>query len=106
MFGFERGQWMKYAEYKRELLFAIEDRAKCSAVYYQTQPVKISMDGKTLWDGKVEIFQLKEHPQAKLAFGWGFKNDKDKMEYIVVIGVPPLDSPLQAVKAYVHSRKE
>ena len=96
---------MDYREYRDELLTAIENRAKCGAVYLQTQPVKLSMDGKALWKGKVEVFQLKDHPLAKLAFGWGVENDQKKMEYVTVIGIPPLDSPLSAVKAFVASRR-
>jgi len=96
---------MEYREYKENLLNAIEHRANCSAAYFQTQPVKLTIDGAVVWQGKVEVYQLKDHPQAKTAFGWGFENAQKKMEYIVVVGVAPLDTPLQAVKAFVASRK-
>ena len=96
---------MDYREYREALLDAIENRAKCVAVHFQTQPVRLAIDGKEVWKGKVEMFQLKNHPQAKLAFGWGFQNEQKKIEYITVIGIPPLDNPLSAVKAYVASRK-
>jgi len=96
---------MNYREYRETVQNAIENRAKCPAVYQGTQPIKFSMDGKVLWNGKVEVFQLKDHPQAKQAFGWGFENDKKKWEYITVLGVPPLDTPLAAVKGYVAARK-
>ena len=96
---------MDYREYRGALLDAIENRAKCTAVHFQTQPVRLAIDGQVVWKGKVEMFQLKDHPQAKLAFGWGFQNDQKKIEYVTVIGIPPLDNPLSAVKAYVASRK-
>jgi hypothetical protein len=96
---------MDYREYRDGLLTAIENRAKCNAVHFQTQPVRLAIDGKEVWKGKVEVFQLKDHPQAKLAFGWGYQNDQKKIEYITVIGIPPLDNPLSAVKAFVASRK-
>lgn len=96
---------MDYKEYKRELLNAIENRAKCGAVYLQTQPVRIVEDGVVRWKGKVEIYQLKEHPQAKLAFGWGFQNAQKKVEYVTVMGVPPLDTPVAAVKGFLASRR-
>lgn len=95
----------QYHEYRENLLNAIERRSGVSATYLQTQPIKVSMDGVVQWKGKVEVFQLKDHPAAKQAFGWGFLNAQKKMEYIVVVGVPPLDSPLQAVKAFIASRK-
>ncbi len=96
---------MDHREYREALLAAIENRAKCHAVYLQTQPVRLAIDGKVVWNGKVEVYQLKDHPQAKLAFGWGYQNDQKKIEYVTVIGVPPLDNPLSAVKAFVASRK-
>ncbi len=96
---------MDYREYKQALLNAIENRAKCPAVHLQTQPARLAIDGQVVWKGKVEVFQLKDHPQAKLAFGWGFQNDQKKIEYVTVIGIPPLDNPLSAVKAFVASRK-
>ena len=96
---------MDYREYKRELLNAIENRAKCGAVYVQTHPVRIVEDGVVRWKGKVEVYQLKEHPQAKLAFGWGFQNAQKKVEYVTVMGVPPLDTPVAAVKGFLASRR-
>ena len=96
---------MDYREYRENLHNAIENRAKCSAAYLHTQPVKIVLDGEVKWKGKVEVFQLKEHPQAKHAFGWGYLNDQKKMEYVTVVGIPPLDNPVQAVKAFVASRR-
>jgi hypothetical protein len=96
---------MDYREYREKLHSAIEGRAKCPAAYLHTQPVKIVLDGQVKWKGKVEVFQLKEHPQAKHAFGWGFMNDQKKMEYVTVVGIPPLDNPVQAVKAFVASRR-
>ncbi len=96
---------MDYREYKRELLNAIENRAKVGAVYVQTQPVRIVEDGVVRWKGKVEIYQLKDHPQAKMAFGWGFQNAQKKIEYVTVMGVPPLDTPVAAVKGFLASRR-
>jgi hypothetical protein len=94
---------MDYKEYRNELLRAIEQSAKCDAAYFQTQPVRYGIDGAILWKGKVEIFQLKNHPQAKVAFGWGYEGKNKKIEYVTIVGVPPLDTPLQAVKAFVAS---
>ena len=93
-------------EYRENLLTAIEHRGNCGAIYRQTQPVRLSMGGQVVWQGKVEVFELKDHPQAKQAFGWGFQNSQNKTEYITVIGIPPLDTPLSAVKAFVASREK
>ncbi len=97
---------MSYSDHRRTLLGAIEQRAKCTAKYLQTQPVKLSIDGVIQWHGNVEIFRLEGHAEAHLAFGWWFVNKQSKTEYITVMGVPPLDTPLSAVKAFVASRRE
>ena len=92
---------MDYREYKDNLKEGIERRAGCKAVYVQTQPVKVAAEGKVLWKGKVEIYRLEGHPQAQFAFGWGFMTAQKKVEYVTIIGVPPLDNPLSAVKAFL-----
>ena len=69
---------MNLRMYREALLTAIERRANCSAAFLHTQPVKISRDGMLLWTGKVEVFQLKNHPQANQAYAWSFQNDQGK----------------------------
>jgi hypothetical protein len=96
---------LDYREYQHSVRDAIERRANCTVAYYQTQPVRIALDGEILWKGKVEVFKLQGHPQASLAFGWGFENAQKKMEYVTVMGVPPLDNPISAVKAFLASRR-
>ena len=77
----------------------------CVAFHIQTQPVRLYINAQLAWKGKVEVFQLRNHPQAKLAFAWGVKSEQKKMHYIVILGIPPLDTPLMAVKAYVATRQ-
>ena len=96
---------MEFWEYREALLKAVERNAKCDATYLGTQPLELSKDGRTIWKGKLLIFDLKGHPQAKQAYGWHFTNDDNKIQYVTVVGIPPLDSPLAAVKAFVASRK-
>ncbi len=47
---------MDYKEYREALLTAIENRAKCTAVHFQTQPARLAIDGQVVWKGKVEVF--------------------------------------------------
>ena len=96
---------MDYGEYRRAIQDSIEKRTNCVANYFQTQPVRISQDGEILWKGKVEVFKIQGYPQASLGFGWGFENAQKKIEYVIVVGVPPLDNPISAVKAYLASKR-
>ena len=92
--------------YRGDVLDAIEQRAKCGVAYVHTQPVRIVMDGRVLFRGKVEVFNLKDHPYAKRAFGWAIKQKDKRTQYITVIGIPPLDTPLMAAKAYLANQKK
>ena len=94
---------MSPREYRRNLLDAVMQSTNCTAIHTHTQPVRLYLNYQVAWKGKVEVFQLKDHSQAKVAFAWGVKNDEHhkKMHYVIVLGIPPLDTPLMAVKAYV-----
>ena len=54
-------------------------------------------EDQTAWQGTVEIFDLIGHPKAKRAYAWTYR-DGDQNKIIVVLGIPPVDSPQNAVK--------
>ncbi len=91
-------------EYREKLKEAIERKAQCAVKYLHTQPLRLVADGQVTWKGKVEVFQLDGHPEARIAFGWGIPVDGNKTEFFTVIGVPPLETPIMAVKAYLASK--
>ncbi len=90
---------------RTNLIDAIELRGNCKAVYVHTQPVRIILEGKILWKGRVEVFDLQGHAYSKRAFGWCIRHKEKKTENIIVMGIPPLDTPLMAVKAFLASKK-
>jgi hypothetical protein len=90
---------------RTSLMDAIELNGNCKATYVHTQPVRIILEGKVLWKGRVEVFDLKGHAFSKRAFGWTIRHKEKKSENIIVMGIPPLDTPLMAVKAFLASRK-
>lgn len=95
---------MNSREQREKLKEAIERKALCQVKYLNTQPLRLVEDGQITWKGNVEVFQLDGHPEAKIAFGWGVPVDENKTEFITVIGRPPLETPIQAVKAYLASK--
>ena len=95
---------MNSREQREKLKEAIERKALCQVKYLNTQPLRLVADGQITWKGNVEVFQLDGHPEAKIAFGWGVPVDENKTEFITVIGRPPLETPVQAVKAYLASK--
>jgi len=64
--------------------------------------------GHTIWDGKVENFELTGHPKAKRCYAWGFYPDEKgkEMRIITALGIPPVDSPLAAVRAAISGKAQ
>ncbi|MGC9940863.1 MAG: hypothetical protein ABSE48_03455 [Verrucomicrobiota bacterium] len=60
--------------------------------------------GKTLWDGEVEVFDLTGHPKAKRAYGWSHPTGGDNKaeRFVSVLEVPPVNSPEVAVKMVIY----
>jgi hypothetical protein len=81
---------------------AVEDRHQCSAVHARTVPVHEQVDGQTVWQGEVEVFDITGHPQARHCYAWIEKNaagDHSSERVFAVLDAPPVDSPQAAVAA-------
>jgi hypothetical protein len=87
--------------YVETLKGAILRLHECQAEHFETVPVKETFQGKTVWDGEVEVFNLRGHPKAVRAYAWGHRagpND-ETMRYVAVLELPPVTSPETAVRA-------
>ena len=71
---------------------------KCDAEHVGSVPVHEQFNGKTVWRGDVEIFNLKGHPEAKRCYGWSYDEPE---QFITILELPPVDSPESAVKVGV-----
>lgn len=82
------------------LLRAVEKAAGCAAAHIGSEDVQETFKGSVIWDGRVELFELHGHPNASRAYAW---EDKTKAHegYVAVLGVDPVKSSLDAVKAYL-----
>ena len=92
-------------DYIAQLQDAIRDLHGCESTYLETVPVTETFEGKTVWDGEVEVFEIRGHPKATHAYAWSHragKNDKET-RYITVLQIPPVTSPETAVKAAIAS---
>jgi hypothetical protein len=45
----------------------------------------------------VEVFSLKGHPKAGLAYAWSQETDDGGRRYVAILGVPPIKSARDAV---------
>lgn len=65
----------------------------------ESAPVVETFRGQTVWQGIVEVFKV-EKPPPVLAYGWAVETDSGP-DYVAVLGVSPIDSPLAAVRAWI-----
>lgn len=76
----------------------------CEAEYVETVPVVEQFQGETIWQGDVEVFDVRGHPKATRGYGWGYvANESRGRRYFIVLELPPVDSPQTAVKAAIMS---
>jgi hypothetical protein len=65
-------------------------------------PIKETFNGKTIWEGKVEVFDLQGHPKAPRAYAWAYETDNPKKpKHVIVLQVGAITSPLMAVRVAI-----
>jgi len=79
---------------------AVERAAECRASHVESVAVIETFKGKPVWSGIVEVFDLRRHPKAKRAYGWGYQ-DGTEIRYVAVLELPPVNSPNTAVRAAI-----
>ena len=86
-----------------EIKSVVERQEKCRAIHVESVVVREEFHGEIVWEGVVETFDLRDHPIAKRAYAWQrFKGgEKKEPEYTVVLGIPPVNSAQNAVRAAV-----
>ena len=85
-----------------QLKCAIESQHGCTATFVQSVPVKETFEGKTAWDGVVHVFTIHGHPKASKAHAWSSPIEgSDKRRFFAVLHLPPVTSPLEAVRAAI-----
>jgi hypothetical protein len=95
-------------DYLEKLSRAISRLHNCGAVHRETVPVHEIFEGQSVWKGEVEVFDLASHPKATRCYGWSCRDDvNDETErYVTVLELPPVTSPLTAVRASIMAAKK
>ena len=93
------------SDYISRVQVAIMQLHNCSATWRESVPVREIFQGKTIWQGNVEVFDLAGHPKAKRAYGWSHpEGDDNKGErFVAVLEIPPVTSAKTAVKISIVS---
>ncbi|MEK6407553.1 MAG: hypothetical protein AABN34_11365 [Acidobacteriota bacterium] len=89
--------------YVDELISAIQRLHGCKATYVETVPVTETFQGEVVWDGDVEVFDIRGHPKARRAYAWAHATGEDDKckRYVAVLELPPVKSPQTAVQAAI-----
>jgi hypothetical protein len=70
----------------------------CAAVWRASVPVHEVFEGKTVWNGDVECFDLTGHTKAKNCYAWSYGEPE---EIIAILELPPVQTAQDAVKVGV-----
>lgn len=71
--------------------------------HVESVPVKETFQGKTVWEGIVEVFDLVGHPKAPKVYAWSHETDDPKRprRHVTVLHIAPITSPEAAVRAHI-----
>jgi hypothetical protein len=89
--------------YIEELRGVIRKLHEVESTHRQSVPVKEVFNGRTVWEGIVEVFDLHGHPKANMAYAWTHEtDDPDKPKrHVTVLHIPPAVSPEAAVRVAI-----
>lgn len=85
------------------LLDAIRHLHRCEAPrWVESVPVHEKLpDGRTVWEGEVQVFDVTGHPKAKRAYAWSHATEGERRRFVAVLGLPPVVDARTAVQAAV-----
>jgi hypothetical protein len=89
----------------QELQDVIRKLHGVEAEHVETVPVKETFQGETVWEGKVEVFDLHDHSKTSRVYAWSHETDDadNPRRHVTVLHIPPATSPLRAVQASIVS---
>ena len=89
--------------YLEELKEAIQRMHGAEATHVESVPVKETFQGKTVWEGVVEVFELINHPTAPKAYAWAHDtgDPKKPRRHVTVLHLHPIKSAQDAVRAAI-----
>ena len=80
---------------------AVQGLHKCAAIHRESVPVHEQFQGRTFWEGNVEVFDLQGHAKSRRCFAWVQSNFGNGTRYVALLDVWPVTSPQAAVKAMI-----
>jgi hypothetical protein len=89
--------------YLDDLRTAIRRVHGLEATHIESVPVKETFQGRTIWEGIVEVFELKGHPKTDRVYAWSQDTDNPKKpkRHVTVLRIAPILSAEAAVRAAI-----
>jgi len=85
-----------------ELQKAVEHLHGVPASFVEAVDVDERFNGEIVWQGRVSVFALSGHPSgATRAYAWSHRTEGTRRKFKAVLGVPPVDSAVMAVRASI-----
>ena len=85
---------------------AIRKQHGCESKHLGSISVTERFQGKTVWDGTVEVFSVTGHPNAARCYAWSYKEDSGGERIFAVLGIPPVISPKSAVRVAIAADEQ
>ena len=94
---------MNKSDYIAQVQVAVSQLHNCGALWRESVHVHEVFQGKTVWQGDVEVFDLNGHPRAKRAYAWGHLDGvkDERTRFVAVLEVPPVASAATAVRVQI-----
>jgi hypothetical protein len=91
---------VNYIDDLREIIHKLHG---ATATHVESVPVTETFEGKTIWDGIVEVFDLHGHPGTHRVYAWSHETDDpdNPKRHVTVLHLPPVVSPITAVRAAI-----
>lgn len=70
--------------------------------HVESEPVIEVFQGRVVWDGVVEVFDIALNPKAKRCYAWSYE-EAGETQYVIGLEISPVDSAESAVKHYIAS---
>ena len=89
--------------YLSELQDVIRRLHGAESKHVESVSVKETFQGKTVWEGIVEVFEIRGHPKASKVYAWSHETDdpKNPRRHVTVLHIAPVLSAEAAVKAAI-----
>lgn len=89
-----------------DLTRPVEHLHGCRAKWREAVPVREEFQGKVVWDGTVQAFDLAGHPSATRCYAWShYVGLTERRWFVAVLEQSVVDSPRAAVRVAIAAER-